>query len=1064
MADDVTITVHVRDLTGPGFQSVHRNLNQLQRQASSMGGSLRVVAGQLDGVASSASNAGSSLGGGAGLKGQAIGAAAVLGTTLLPTIGALAPMLSGLAVVGGGAALAMGDLKAKAKELKPAFEDWKKVAEKAVAPHTEKAVKSLKGAMKDLTPVIETGAETFGRITEKAARFADSPAFKESLAKNAQMGAAWVEEFAGSIGTFTQAFLDFGTKSGPALEAWQDLLGGFLDTGLPGMFKEMEQGISGSSQMLSGLASFLNDGLLPALGKVAGSFSEAFGPLLGELLEIAGKALLGFASVFEGAMEVFKPVTLIAADGLRALTDVLRIGSEVAGTFAKEVGGALFGALLSVAGVDTSGMTGGFTKLSDWVSQNEPLLRAAFYGIADGITTMVTIGVSMLPGLWGAFRLMSEAVLAAVDAIVSGLATAFGDLPVIGDRFKDMNRNFDEFASGVRGSLDKAGNGINAFVDEAVPRLSRAKLKMNVSEAEQNLASLKEKLDDPSLTKERRAQLKVEKEKAEEALAAAKRSLKDFDGRKATGSILGNAKGFFDAARRVDGKKFSSKSVPVSAALGAFNSAIRLINGRSVGSAYINVYNRYVDNQVAKPFRSAGGRVQRRADGGALQHFPNGGLVEGPGGPRSDSIFATFGSGASAMVSDTEYVVQSSAVKKYGLPLLDALNRGTLKLARGGVTKSMAEARKGAVGDLTVSHFGRMAGSTRSEFRSDLIRADSTQDLVNTLNQWRSTIKKATSGGVEKSLLRALDSAGKKLLAYEKQHEKASVSLQKAKDRLDELKQAASQLRESVQGGVLNAANITRRQGDGPVTVASIMGGLTASRDKSTAFAQALKDLQKRGVAGSLIEQIAEAGIEGGGLETAGALLKASGSEIKSLNSLQSQITKAAVEAGKVSADAVFGSQIRGQEKLVAAWQRTTDGLFKRMDRVAAAMEKAIEKGFGMKASGGIVGMAASGGIRSNLTWVGERGPELLDLPPGARVWSNPDSKRLAQQAWASMLNVPRGGARTSAPAPASAASNRPMLINVSIGGREFGQLWVDTGRREVRALGGLRATLGGEN
>ncbi len=36
----------------------------------------------------------------------------------------------------------------------------------------------------------------------------------------------------------------------------------------------------------------------------------------------------------------------------------------------------------------------------------------------------------------------------------------------------------------------------------------------------------------------------------------------------------------------------------------------------------------------------------------------------------------------------------------------------------------------------------------------------------------------------------------------------------------------------------------------------------------------------------------------------------------------------------------------------------------------------------------GIVGAAASGGVRSNLTWVGEQGPELLGLPAGSRVWS----------------------------------------------------------------------------
>lgn len=52
--------------------------------------------------------------------------------------------------------------------------------------------------------------------------------------------------------------------------------------------------------------------------------------------------------------------------------------------------------------------------------------------------------------------------------------------------------------------------------------------------------------------------------------------------------------------------------------------------------------------------------------------------------------------------------------------------------------------------------------------------------------------------------------------------------------------------------------------------------------------------------------------------------------------------------------------------------------------------------------SGGIVGQlpsigqAASGGIRSGLTLVGERGPELANLAPGSRVHSNEDSRRIA--------------------------------------------------------------------
>ncbi|MCM1939480.1 hypothetical protein NC239_14775, partial [Streptomyces sp. G3] len=308
MSDDVTLTVHVRDLTGPGFNSVNRNINHLQRQATALGGTLRIVGGRVDDVAGSASTAGQALGkSGGGLGGVVTGLGAAIGASLLPAIGSLAPMLAGLGVVGGGAALAMDDLKKKAKELKGPFEDWKKATEKAIAPHTERAVKDLKGAMKDLTPVLQFGAETFGSISERAAKFANSDAFQSTFQKNAQMGVVFVEQFATSVGKFTQSFFEFGTKSKPALDAMTTLIGGILDTGLPGMFDGLEQGIGGASEMIKGMASFLNEGLLPAIGKISGSFAEAFGPLLGELFSATGDALLGFADVFEGAMTGLEP-------------------------------------------------------------------------------------------------------------------------------------------------------------------------------------------------------------------------------------------------------------------------------------------------------------------------------------------------------------------------------------------------------------------------------------------------------------------------------------------------------------------------------------------------------------------------------------------------------------------------------------------------------------------------------------------------------------------------------------------------------------------------------------
>jgi len=62
--------------------------------------------------------------------------------------------------------------------------------------------------------------------------------------------------------------------------------------------------------------------------------------------------------------------------------------------------------------------------------------------------------------------------------------------------------------------------------------------------------------------------------------------------------------------------------------------------------------------------------------------------------------------------------------------------------------------------------------------------------------------------------------------------------------------------------------------------------------------------------------------------------------------------------------------------------------------RVGGAI-KGVIPGF---AHGGVVGQAASGGGRSGLTMTSEHGPELLNLPPGTQVRSNPDTRRKLSQ------------------------------------------------------------------
>lgn len=93
-------------------------------------------------------------------------------------------------------------------------------------------------------------------------------------------------------------------------------------------------------------------------------------------------------------------------------------------------------------------------------------------------------------------------------------------------------------------------------------------------------------------------------------------------------------------------------------------------------------------------------------------------------------------------------------------------------------------------------------------------------------------------------------------------------------------------------------------------------------------------------------------------------------------------------------------------------------------------------------AHGGVIG-AAGGGPRSRMTLVGEQGPELVDLAPGSRVRSNPDTRRL-------MSGAGGGGSST------------PMVVQVVLDGRVLASQLVDPMRAEIFGRGGnVQSVLG---
>lgn len=100
------------------------------------------------------------------------------------------------------------------------------------------------------------------------------------------------------------------------------------------------------------------------------------------------------------------------------------------------------------------------------------------------------------------------------------------------------------------------------------------------------------------------------------------------------------------------------------------------------------------------------------------------------------------------------------------------------------------------------------------------------------------------------------------------------------------------------------------------------------------------------------------------------------------------------------------------------------------------------------QAHGGIIG-AAGGGPRSRMTLVGEQGPELVDLAPGSRVRSNPDSRRIAD-------GMAGGGGGGGA---------QPVVIQLHVNGRVLAEESISDLRKLIRVQGGnVQSVLGAAN
>jgi hypothetical protein len=328
----------------------------------------------------------------------------------------------------------------------------------------------------------------------------------------------------------------------------------------------------------------------------------------------------------------------------------------------------------------------------------------------------------------------------------------------------------------------------------------------------------------------------------------------------------------------------------------------------------------------------------------------SGGYISGPGGPTSDTI--------PAMLSNGEFVIRAAAAKKLGLGYLNMLNAGQL---RGFATGGVAKAPTGDIQDagnvtslqnlVTLREALSIANgdgiSQKNEAQASIGYQDSLSTLLTNLTQFRSAIYDAFKGKTQDVLAAKFTATANALIPLQNRLDTVTASLTDAQSSLDAVKGQFDQLKSSVSDSIVAYGDVTKI-GKYGTSASTLITQMTADAGKASQFSDQLAQLKTKGVDSSIINQIASAGITGGGMNTAQTILNASPAELAQINALQKQIASVAATAGESAAEGTYGAGVAAAQGLVNGLKSQQAAIEAQMTDLANALVNAVRSALGI--------------------------------------------------------------------------------------------------------------------
>lgn len=204
------------------------------------------------------------------------------------------------------------------------------------------------------------------------------------------------------------------------------------------------------------------------------------------------------------------------------------------------------------------------------------------------------------------------------------------------------------------------------------------------------------------------------------------------------------------------------------------------------------------------------------------------------------------------------------------------------------------------------------------------------------------SITKALPANVRSGIGKTLARATAELEKLVTKRDGVIKKLAAAQKKLDGLVKARSKVAGDITSGILQEANITSGHAD-VNSVSAITVELQQALKKTKDFQANIAKLRKAGLRSDLLQQIADAGVEGGAA-TATALARATPAELKRINDLQGQLAKSATATGNTVGDALYGAGIRAAQGLVAGLKSQEAAIEKQMAKIANSMLTTVKK------------------------------------------------------------------------------------------------------------------------